>query len=48
VLLHNREEVTEQGALIGGQLAGDRVRAGRARAAGRLADAGVPATIAVA
>ncbi|MFL5899586.1 MAG: hypothetical protein ACJ75S_00075 [Solirubrobacterales bacterium] len=45
MLLDHGEEVAEQGPLIGGQLAGDGVGAGRARAAGGLADAGVPAAL---
>jgi hypothetical protein len=45
VLLDHGEEVAEQSPLIGGQLAGDGVGAGRARAAGGLADAGVPAAL---
>ena len=48
VLLDDREEVAEERALVGGQLARDRVGAGRARAPGGLADPGVAATIAVA
>jgi hypothetical protein len=48
VLLDHREQVAEQGALVRGQLAGDRVGAGRAGAAGGLSDASVPAAISVA
>lgn len=48
VLLDHREQIAEQRALAGGQLAGDRVGARRAGTAGGLADAGVPAAILVA
>jgi hypothetical protein len=48
VLLDDGEEVAEEGALIGGQLARDRVRTRRARAPRGLADAGVAATLALA
>jgi hypothetical protein len=48
VLLDDSEEVAEEGALVGGELARDRVGTGRARAPRGLADAGVAATIAVA
>jgi hypothetical protein len=39
VLLDDREEVAEEGALVGGELARDRVGAGCARRLRRLADA---------
>jgi hypothetical protein len=48
VLLDDGEEVAKERALVGGQLARDRVRTGRARAPGGLADAGVAATLALA
>jgi hypothetical protein len=47
VLLDHREEVAEQGALLRGQLLRDRVGTRRARAAGRLADTGMPSTVPV-
>jgi hypothetical protein len=43
VLLNDGEEVPEQGALVGGELLGDRVRAEGPRASIDLADARVPA-----
>ena len=48
VLLDHREEVAEQGALVRGQLAGDRVRPGRVRIPDGLSDAGVAAAIDIA
>ena len=45
VLLDHGKEVTEQGALIGGELAGDRIRARRARLPVDLADPGMAAAI---
>jgi hypothetical protein len=48
VLLDDGEEVAEQGALVRGQLAGDRVRAGRARVAVDLPDPCVAAAIGIA
>jgi hypothetical protein len=45
VLFDHREQVAEQGALVGRELPRDRVRARRARAARRLADARVTAAI---
>jgi hypothetical protein len=48
VLLDDREQIAEQGALTGGELTRDRIRARRPVFADRLADSGVPATIRVA
>jgi hypothetical protein len=45
VLLDHREEIAEQGTLLGGQLARDRIGSQRARATDGLADAGVTASI---
>jgi hypothetical protein len=47
VLLDHGEQVAEESALVGRQLAGDRVRAGGAGLAGRLADARVTAALPV-
>ena len=48
VLLDDGEEVAEQRALVGGQLAGDRVGPGRAVFANGLSDTGVAAAILIA
>jgi len=47
VLLHHREEVAQQGSLVGDQFARDRVRAGRLLPVGRLADPGMAAALLV-
>jgi hypothetical protein len=48
VLLDDREQIAEQGALLGRELARDRISARRPVLADRLADSGVPATIRIA
>lgn len=48
VLLDDREQIAEQGALVGRELARDRISARRPVLADRLADSGVPATIRIA
>ena len=48
VLLDDREQIAEQSALLGRELARDRISARRRVLADRLADSGVPATIRIA
>jgi hypothetical protein len=45
VLLDHREQIAEEGALLGAQVAGDVVDDGSARALRRLADAEVSTTV---